>query len=262
MLKTTDEIQKIQCASQMVAKTLTMIEPYIKPGVTTEMLDQLCHDYVTNTLNATPACLGYKGYPKSICTSINHVICHGIPADRKLKDGDILNIDITVEHDGYHGDSAKMFLVGKPSILAQRLVKVTQECLYLGICAAFPGKTLGDIGYAISKHAHQNHFSVVEDYCGHGIGKTLHEAPQVLHYGKRNRGLTIEPGMVFTIEPMINAGKKSTKTLTDGWTVVTRDRSLSAQWEHTIAITESGPKILTLRDEEHDITADYSDINT
>ena len=253
MLKTYEEIQKIHRASAMVAKTLTMIGAHVQPGITTEKLDDLCHEYITRKLGATPACLDYKGYPKSTCTSVNHVICHGIPSNKTLKEGDILNIDITVEYDGYHGDSAKMFLVGKPSIMANRLVNATQECLYRGIEQAIPGNTLGDIGFVISQHAHDQAFSVVEDYCGHGIGKTLHEEPQVLHYGKKNSGLTIEPGMVFTIEPMINAGKKTTKTLADGWTVVTRDRSLSAQWEHTIAITENGPKILTIRPEEIEI---------
>ena len=250
MIKTKNEIEKIRVASQMVAKTLEMLNDHIKPGITTEAINTLCHDYITKTLGARPACLNYKGFPKSICTSVNHVICHGIPSDKKLKDGDILNVDITIEHDGYHGDSAKMFCIGKPTILGERLVKVTRECLQLGIAAAKPGNTLGDIGAAIEQHANKNNFSVVEEYCGHGIGKTLHEEPQVLHYGKAGKGLVIKEGMVFTIEPMINAGKKQNKVLADGWTVVTRDKSLSAQWEHTIAITSDGAEILSLRDEE------------
>jgi methionyl aminopeptidase len=250
MIKTKTEIEKIRKASQMVGQTLEMLNEHIKPGITTDEINSLCHEYITKTLGATPACLNYKGFPKSICTSVNHVICHGIPGDKKLKDGDILNVDITIEHDGYHGDSAKMFLIGKPTILGERLVKVTKECLDLGIAAAKPGNRLGDIGYAISQHAAKHNFSVVEEYCGHGIGKTLHEEPQVLHYGRPGTGLEIKEGMVFTIEPMINAGKKQNKILADGWTVVTRDKSLSAQWEHTIAITDSGAEILTLRKEE------------
>ena len=201
-------------------------------------------------MQARPASLNYKGFPKSICTSVNHVICHGIPGSKMLKNGDILNIDITVEKDGFFGDSAKMFFVGKPSILAERLVRVTQECLMLGIEVAIPGNTTGDIGAAIQKHAERNHFSVVEEYCGHGIGKSLHEEPQILHYGRHGEGIEIKKGMVFTIEPMINVGKKYTKTLADDWTVVTKDRSLSAQWEHTLAIRDDKPEILSLRSEE------------
>ena len=250
MIKTKNEIEKIRKSCQMVAKTLEMLNAHIAPGVTTEYLDQVCYEYITKTLGARPASLNYKGYPKSICTSLNHVICHGIPGERELKDGDILNVDITIEYDGYHGDSAKMFFVGKPSIIGERLVRVTKECLDLGIAAAKPGNRLGDIGYAISQHAREHNFSVVEEYCGHGIGKTLHEEPQVLHYGRAGTGIEIKEGMVFTIEPMINAGKKQNKVLRDGWTVVTRDKSLSAQWEHTVAITKSGAEILTLRDEE------------
>jgi len=245
MIKTAMEIAKITTACQMVSKTLDMITPFVKPGVTTDSLNQRCHDYITQTLGARPASLNYRGFPKSICTSVNHVICHGIPGDKILKDGDILNIDITIEYDGYHGDSARMYHVGTPSILAQRLVETTHACLQHGIAAALPGNTLGDIGHAIEQHAKKEHFSVVEEYCGHGIGKTLHEDPQVLHYGKPGTGETLRPGMVFTIEPMINAGKRHSKLLPDGWTVVTKDRSLSAQWEHTIVITDSGNQILT-----------------
>jgi methionyl aminopeptidase len=250
MIKTAAEITKIAKASQIVARTLEMIEQHVKPGISTNKLNDICHDFITNECNAKPASLGYRGFPKSICTSLNHVICHGIPNDKELKKGDIINIDITAEKDGYHGDSARMFAVGETSVLANRLIKVTQECLYMGIKQAVVGNNLGDIGHAIETHAHNHYFSVVEEYCGHGIGKTLHEDPQVLHYGNPGEGLEIVEGMVFTIEPMINAGKKHNKILPDGWTVVTKDRSLSAQWEHTIHITKDGPKILTLRQEE------------
>lgn len=251
MIKTPEEITKIAKACQIVAKALEMIEPHVKPGITTNELNDICHDYITKECDAVPASLNYRGFPKSICTSLNHVVCHGIPNDRKLKKGDILNIDITVRKDGYHGDSARMFVVGEASVLANRLIKVTQECLYLAIKKAVIGNSLGDIGHTIETHAHNNYFSVVEEYCGHGIGKTLHEDPQVLHYGNPGEGMKIKEGMVFTIEPMINAGKKHNKVLPDGWTVVTKDRCLSAQWEHTIAITKNGPKILTLREEEN-----------
>lgn len=245
MIKTATEITKIATACRMVSQTLDMITPFVKPGTTTDMLNERCHNFITQTLGARPASLNYRGFPKSICTSVNHVICHGIPGDKILKNGDILNIDITIEHDGYHGDSARMYYVGTPSILAKRLVETTHTCLQYGIAAAQPGNTLGDIGHAIEEHAKSEHFSVVEEYCGHGIGKTLHEDPQVLHYGKPGTGEILRPGMVFTIEPMINAGKRQSKLLPDGWTVVTRDRSLSAQWEHTILITDSGNQILT-----------------
>lgn len=251
MIKTPEEITKIATACQIVARTLEMIEEHVKPGITTNELNDICHDFITKECGAVPASLNYRGFPKSICTSLNHVVCHGIPNDRKLKKGDIINIDITARKDGYHGDSARMFVVGEASILANRLIKVTQECLYLAIKQAVIGNTLGDIGHAIETHAHNNYFSVVEEYCGHGIGKTLHEDPQVLHYGNPGEGLEITEGMIFTIEPMINAGKKQNKLLPDGWTVVTKDRSLSAQWEHTIEITKNGPKILTLRQEEN-----------
>ena len=245
MIKTATEIEKIATACQMVAKTLDMITPFVQAGVSTDALNQRCHEFITNTLGARPASLHYRGFPKSICTSVNHVICHGIPGEKILKEGDILNIDITIEYDGYHGDSARMYYVGAPSILAKRLVETTHQCLMRGIEVALPGNTLGDIGHAIEQHAKSEHFSVVEEYCGHGIGKTLHEDPQVLHYGRAGTGARLKPGMVFTIEPMINAGKRHSKLLSDGWTVVTKDRSLSAQWEHTIVITESGNRILT-----------------
>ena len=249
-IKTADEIAKMRIASQLAAEALEMIAPHVKIGITTEELNQISHDYIVNTQQAIPAPLNYHGYPKSICTSLNHVICHGIPCARKLKNGDILNIDITVIKDGYHGDTSKMFLVGKTSILANRLVKTTQECLYIGIQQIKPGAHLNNIGAAIQKHAEKHHYSVVREYCGHGIGKLFHEEPQVLHYGKANTGPILEPGMIFTIEPMINAGKAALKLLPDGWTAVTKDHKLSAQWEHTILVTETGYEILTKRQEE------------
>lgn len=249
-IKTADEIEKMRVAGKLAADVLTMIEPHVKAGVTTEALDQICHDYILNVQDAIPAPLNYHGFPKSICTSVNHVICHGIPGNKKLKDGDIINIDITVIKDGYHGDTSKMFFVGKPSILAERLSRVAQECMFLGIEMVKPGVKLGDIGYVIQQHAEKENFSIVREYCGHGIGRVFHEEPQVLHYGTPDTGLTLEEGMTFTIEPMVNAGKRHVRQLPDGWTVVTKDRSLSAQWEHTILVTTDGHEILTLRDEE------------
>lgn len=250
IIKTEEDIAKMRVAGRLAADVLDMIAPYIKEGITTDELDKICHDYIVNEQKAIPAPLNYHGFPKSICTSVNHQICHGIPSDRKLKDGDIVNVDITVLKDGYHGDTSKMFVVGKPSILAERLIKVTQECLYLGIKMIKPGMRLGDIGAAIQTHAEKNRFSVVREYCGHGIGKGFHESPNVLHYGKPGTGETLAAGMIFTIEPMINAGKRDVKLLPDGWTVVTKDHSLSAQWEHTILVTETGFDVLTKRDEE------------
>jgi len=249
-IKTSQQIEKMRQAGCVAAEVLEMIEPYIKVGITTGELDQICHDYMINEQKVIPAPLNYRGFPKSICTSINHIICHGIPGDKKLKDGDIINIDVTVIKNGYHGDTSKMFLVGKPSIMARRLVKVTQECLYLGIKQVKPGAHLGNIGAAIQNHAESHHFSVVREYCGHGIGKKFHEDLQVLHYGEAGTGIILQPGMTFTIEPMINAGKRYIKTLSDGWTVVTKDHSLSAQWEHTILVTETGHEVLTKRKEE------------
>jgi methionyl aminopeptidase len=249
-IKTPQQIEKIRQAGNAAAEVLEMIEPYVKVGITTGELDQICHDYMVNKQKVIPAPLNYRGFPKSICTSINHVICHGIPGDKKLKDGDIINIDVTVIKNGYYGDTSKMFLVGKPSILARRLVKVAQECLYLGIKQVRPGAHLGNIGAAIQKHAESHHFSVVQEYCGHGIGLKFHEDLQVLHYGEPGIGIILKPGMTFTIEPMINAGKRYIKILSDGWTVVTKDHSLSAQWEHTILVTESGYEVLTKRKEE------------
>ncbi|WP_292757777.1 type I methionyl aminopeptidase [Methylophaga sp. UBA2689] len=249
-IKTAEEIKKMRVAGKLAADVLTMIEPHVVAGITTDELNTICHDYIVNEQKAIPAPLNYHGFPKSICTSVNHVICHGIPSDKKLKDGDIINIDITVIKDGYHGDTSKMFHVGKTSILAQRLSRVSRECMLIGIEMVKPGIKLGDIGHAIQQHAENEHFSVVREYCGHGIGQVFHEEPQVLHYGMPDTGMTLQTGMTFTIEPMINAGKRQVRQLPDGWTVVTKDRSLSAQWEHTILVTDDGHEILTLRDEE------------
>jgi methionyl aminopeptidase len=249
-IKTAEEIEKMRVAGKLAADVLTMIERHVVAGITTDELNTICHDYIVNEQKAIPAPLNYHGFPKSICTSVNHVICHGIPSDKKLKDGDIINIDITVIKDGYHGDTSKMFHVGKTSILAQRLSRVARECMLIGIDMVKPGIKLGDIGHAIQQHAENEHFSVVREYCGHGIGQVFHEEPQVLHYGMPDTGMTLQTGMTFTIEPMINAGKRQVRQLPDGWTVVTKDRSLSAQWEHTILVTDDGHEILTLRDEE------------
>ncbi len=250
IIKTAVEIEKMRVAGKLAADVLEMIEPYVAPGVTTDELDKLCHDYIVDVQQAIPAPLNYHGFPKSICTSINHTVCHGIPCDKKLKAGDIVNIDITVIKDDYHGDTSKMFCVGEVSPHAKRLIKVTQESMFLGIKQVKAGATLGDIGHAIQQHAESNRYSVVRDFCGHGIGKKFHEEPQVLHYGKAGTGLTLEAGMIITIEPMINLGKHHVKVLADGWTAITKDRSLSAQFEHTLLVTESGYEILTLRQEE------------
>ncbi len=250
IIKTPEEIEKMRIAGKLAADVLEYIEPHIKPGITTNELDALCHDYIVNTQKAIPAPLDYHGFPKSICTSVNHVICHGIPNEKHLKKGDMINIDITVIKDLYHGDTSKMFFVGEPSIIAKRLAKVAYECMCIGIDLVKPGIHLGDIGHAIQNHAESSNYSVVREYCGHGIGAKFHEDPQVLHYGKAGTGITLEPGMIFTIEPMINVGKRNVKLLKDGWTVVTKDHSLSAQWEHTILVTETGHEILTQREEE------------
>jgi len=250
IIKTPEEIKKMRIAGHLAANVLEMIGPYVKEGVSTDELNTLCHEYIVNQQQAIPAPLNYHGFPKSICTSVNHQVCHGIPSEKKLKAGDIVNIDVTVLKDGYHGDTSKMFIVGKPSLLAERLVKVTQECLLLGIEQVKPGGYFGDIGAVIQQHAEKNRFTVVREYCGHGIGKEFHEAPNVLHYGKAGSGEKLVPGMIFTIEPMINAGKREIKLLPDKWTVVTKDHSLSAQWEHTILVTETGHDILTKRNEE------------
>ena len=246
-IKTPEEIDKMRVAGRLAADVLAMIQPHVQPGVTTEELDRLCHDYIVNVQKAVPAPLNYHGFPKSICTSINHQVCHGIPGNRTLKNGDIVNLDITVIKDGYHGDTSKMFIVGEASLLAQRLVRVAHECMRIGIEMVKPGVRLGDIGHAIQRHAEANHFSIVREYCGHGVGREFHEEPQVLHYGTPGTGLTLEPGLIFTIEPMVNAGKRHVKLLPDGWTVVTKDHSLSAQWEHTVLVTDTGHEVLTVR---------------
>ncbi|AEF04260.1 type I methionyl aminopeptidase [Alteromonas sp. KS69] len=252
IIKTSEEIEKMRVAGKLAADVLTMIGPYVKKGVTTDELNTICHDYIVNEQQAIPAPLnyGHPPFPKSICTSVNHCICHGIPSDKKLKDGDVINIDVTVIKDGYHGDTSKMFTVGKPTIMAERLSRVTQECLYKAIKEVKPGMTLGDIGHICQTHAEAHNYSIVREYCGHGIGASFHEEPQIVHYGKPGTGDVLEAGMCFTIEPMVNAGKRYSKILPDQWTVVTKDRSLSAQWEHTLLVTEDGVEVLTLRDEE------------
>lgn len=249
-IKTDTEIEKMRVAGRLAAEVLEMLEPFVVPGITTNELDKICHDYIVDVQNAIPAPLNYKGFPKSICTSINQQVCHGIPSDKKLKSGDIVNIDITVIKDDYHGDTSKMFCVGEVSPHAKRLVKITQESMYKGIEQVRPGNRLGDIGHAIQKHAESNRYSVVREFCGHGIGKKFHEDPQVLHYGKAGTGEVLDAGMIITIEPMINLGKSHVKVLSDGWTAVTKDHSLSAQWEHTVLVTPDGYEILTLRQEE------------
>ena len=259
-LKTPEDIAAMRVAGRLAAEVLEMIGAHVQPGVTTDELDRICHNHIVTHQEGIPAPLGYGGaggrmpFPKSICTSVNHVVCHGIPTDKKvLKKGDIVNIDVTVIKDGWHGDTSKMFFVGEPNPLARRLVEVTRECMVRGIHMVRPGATLGDIGHAIQQYAEQERFSVVRVSCGHGIGQVFHEEPQVLHYGRPGTGLRLEEGMVFTIEPMINAGKAATKLLPDGWTAVTKDHKLSAQWEHTIAVTADGFEVLTLRSEETDL---------
>ncbi len=246
-IKTAAEIDRMRVAGQLAADVLDMIRPHVQPGVTTEELDRLCHDYIVNVQQAIPAPLNYHGFPKSICTSVNHQVCHGIPGDRMLKDGDIVNIDVTVIKDEFHGDTSKMFFVGEPSVIAKRVTRISHECLRIGIEMVKPGIRLGDIGHAIQQHAEDRNCSVVREYCGHGIGRIFHEDPQVLHYGTPGTGLALEPGMIFTVEPMINAGKRHVKLLPDQWTVVTKDHSLSAQWEHTVLVTDSGFEVLTQR---------------
>ncbi|MBK9130500.1 MAG: type I methionyl aminopeptidase [Gammaproteobacteria bacterium] len=244
-IKTGEEIEKMRTAGRLAAEVLRMIRPHVVPGVTTGRLDEICHDYITQAQDAIPAPLNYHGFPRSICTSVNHQVCHGIPGDKVLKNGDIVNLDITVLKDGYHGDTSKMFFVGEPSIIARRVTQISYECLCIGIEMVRPGVRLGDIGFAIQHHAESNNMSVVREYCGHGIGRNFHEEPQVLHYGTPGTGLEIEPGMIFTIEPMVNAGKRHVKLMPDQWTVITKDRSLSAQWEHTILVTADGHEVLT-----------------
>jgi len=250
-IKTPGEIAKMRVAGRLASEVLDFITPHVKPGITTGELDRLCHDLIADVQHATPAPLnyappGYRPFPRSICTSVNHVVCHGVPGDKKLRAGDIVNIDITVIKDGYHGDTSRMFYVANPSIQARRLCEVTFDCLWRGIESVRPGAHLGDIGHAIQEHAERHGYSVVREFCGHGIGRKFHEEPQVLHYGRPGVGLRLERGMTFTIEPMINAGKPEIRQLADGWTVVTKDHSLSAQWEHTVLVTESAYEVLTV----------------
>ncbi|MCF6355080.1 MAG: type I methionyl aminopeptidase [Candidatus Polarisedimenticolaceae bacterium] len=250
VIKTPDEIEKMRIVCRLAAEVLEMIEPHVNPGITTNEINDICHDFIVNTQRAIPAPLNYRGFPKSICTSINHQVCHGIPGGKRLKRGDIVNIDITIIKDGFHGDTSKMFFIGEPSILARRLVNVTQEALFVGIEQVKPGAKSGDIGSAIQQFAEARNYTIVREYCGHGIGREFHEEPQIVHYKTPNDGVTLQPGMCFTIEPMVNAGKRNVKVLPDNWTVVTKDRSLSAQWEHTLLVTEEACEILTLRKEE------------
>ena len=250
-INTESDIAKMRIAGRLGSEVLDYITPFVVHGVTTDELDKLCHDYIVNVQQAIPAPLnyapdGHTPYPKSICTSVNHVICHGVPGDKVLKNGDTVNIDITVIKDGYHGDTSRMFHVGEVSIQAKRLSELTYKAMWLGIAQVRPDATLGDIGYAIQSFAEKNGFSIVREFCGHGIGTKFHTEPQILHYGRPGQGLKLKAGMIFTIEPMINAGKRDIKQMPDGWTIVTKDRSLSAQWEHTILVTETGFEVMTL----------------
>lgn len=245
-IKSPEEQEKMRVAGRLAADVLDMIGEHVKPGIMTGELDEICHKYITEVQEAVPAPLNYRGFPKSICTSVNHVVCHGIPGDRKLKSGDAVNVDITVIKDGFHGDTSRMFMVGKAAIQAERLSQVAYESMWLGIEQVAPGKHLGDIGEAIQKNVEKNRFTVVREYCGHGIGRVFHEDPQVLHYGQSGTGLELQTGMTFTVEPMVNAGKRHVRLLPDGWTVVTRDHKLSAQWEHTVLVTDDGYEVLTL----------------
>jgi len=255
-IKTPEEQRLMLEAGRAAASVLSMIAPHVKPGATTEALNRLCHDYIVNQLKGIPAPLNYGGgggrqpFPKSICTSVNHVVCHGIPGEKQLKRGDTINIDVTVIKDGFHGDTSQMFSAGEPSVLARRLSEVTREAMFAGIRKVRPGARLGDIGYAVQQVAEGNGYSVVREYCGHGIGRVFHEDPQILHYGRPGTGLELVPGMTFTVEPMLNAGRQDVRLLPDGWTVVTKDHSLSAQWEHTVLVTNTGYEILTLRADE------------
>jgi len=249
-IKTAEEVEKMRTAGHLAADVLEMIAEHVKVGVTTDYLNDVCHRYITEEQDAVPAPLNYLGFPKSVCTTLNHQVCHGIPSERKLKRGDILNIDVTVIKDGYHGDTSRMFFLGKPSVQARRLVELTYEAMHRAICLVRPDLRLGDIGHAIQSFAEGQNLSVVREYCGHGIGREFHEDPQVLHYGKAGTGMALKPGMTFTIEPMINAGMPQVRLLPDQWTVVTCDHSLSAQWEHTILVTEDGFEVLTARPDE------------
>jgi methionyl aminopeptidase len=245
-IKTPEEQDKMRVAGRLAADVLDMIGDHVRPGITTEEIDHICHEYITEVQGAVPAPLNYRGFPKSVCTSVNHVVCHGIPGERRLKSGDAVNIDVTVIKDGFHGDTSRMFFVGKPGVQAQRLAQVAFDGMWLGIEELAPGKHLGDVGAAIQEFVEKNRFSIVREYCGHGIGRAFHEDPQVLHYGQRGTGMELKAGMTLTVEPMVNAGKRYVKLLPDGWTVVTKDHSLSAQWEHTVLITDSGYEVLTL----------------
>ena len=246
-IKTPQEIEAMRIAGRLASEVLDIVTPFVKPGVTTEELDRICNEHIVKVQGTIPANVGYHGFPKTLCTSVNNVICHGIPSESKvLKDGDIVNIDVTVIKDGWHGDTSRMYYVGTPSVMAKRLVETTYEAMWRGIRAVKPGATLGDVGHAIQQYAESERFSVVREYCGHGIGKVYHDAPQVLHYGRPGEGLVLKEGMTFTIEPMINEGSRHTRVLPDGWTVVTKDRKLSAQWEHMVAVTADGVEVLTL----------------
>jgi len=250
-IKSPEEIEKMRVAGRLAAEVLDFIDAHVRPGVTTDEIDRLCHDYIVDEQRTIPAPLmyappGYQPYPKSICTSVNHVVCHGIPGDKRLKAGDVVNVDVTIIKDGFHGDTSRMFYVGEPSIQARRLCDVTFDCMWRGIRTVRPGAFLGDIGHVIQVHAESSGYSVVREFCGHGIGRKFHEEPQVLHYGRCGTGLKLQAGMTFTIEPMINAGKAGIRQLADGWTVVTKDHSLSAQWEHTVLVTQDGFEVLTL----------------
>jgi methionyl aminopeptidase len=245
-IKSPEEQLKMREAGRLAAEVLDMIGPHVVPGVTTEELDRLCHEHIVKVQGTIPANLNYRGFPKTICSSVNHVVCHGIPNDRKLKSGDIINIDVTVIKDGFHGDTSRMYYAGKPPVAAQRLTEVCFEAMWRGIRTVKPGTRLGDIGHAIQKYVESLSFSVVREYCGHGIGRIYHEDPQILHYGESGTGLELQQGMTFTVEPMVNAGKRHVRLLPDGWTVVTKDHSLSAQWEHTVLVTEAGVDVLTL----------------
>ncbi len=251
-IKSADQIEKMRVAGKLASDVLDMIGHHVVAGITTDELDKICHEFIVDVQKAIPAPLNYHGFPKSICTSVNHQVCHGIPSNKKLKKGDIINIDITVIKDGFHGDTSKMFLIGKPNVATQRLCDSAQTALYIGINMVKPGVKLGDIGHAIQSYSEAQHYSVVREYCGHGIGEVFHEEPQVLHYGKAGTGITLKEGMCFTIEPMINQGKRHIKVLPDKWTVITKDHKLTAQWEHTLLVTAGGVDILTLRDEEKD----------
>ncbi len=251
IIKTPEEIAKMRVAGRLAAEVLDFITPHVQPGMTTEEVDRLCHDYIVNVQEAVPAPLnyappGYPPYPKSVCTSVNHVVCHGVPGEKRLKAGDVMNIDVTVIKDGFHGDSSRMFYIGQPSIQAKRLCELTYYCMWRGISVVRAGARLGDIGHAIQSYAEQHGYSVVREFCGHGVGRKFHEEPQVLHYGRPGTGLELQAGMIFTVEPMINSGRADIRQLADGWTIVTKDHSLSAQWEHTVLVTETGYEVLTL----------------